>query len=944
MVLLNSEDDIIELKKIEIKNSVYNISINKMKNMQALDTFLRQRFSKKGEGCTHTRIGDSARGIGGGAFTVSDADKDQFFRKYHSHVFDNGNAEYLTEKQLPDAGPILIDLDFRYATDVETRQHNEEHIMAFIELYCENITKIVNVSKDTAIPIFVFEKSTVNILDEVTKDGIHIIIGIHMDRTLQILLRKLVLDDIEDRNIDLPLINKWDEVIDDGIAKGHTNWQLYGSRKPGHKAYMLTHKFDLSVDEDRDWSAEEDKMTNFDLKKNFHTLSAQYSKHIKFDMLESIKDEYEKIKENKGKIKKKKLKIISKNTVVAIEDIKSKEQLETAVDAFLEEVKEDVSKYNILETHDYAMSLPESYYGPGSFNKWIRVGWALKNTSTKLFLVWLKFVSRDNCRNTLKDSTGKFDWNNVLELYDMWKNFQYNNADGLTNRSIMYWSKNDAFEKYKEIYKQTIEHSIEKTVNEPTSNTEFDLASVLYNIYKTRFVCVSIKNNIWYEFVDNRWLEIDSGSTLRLLISQDMHNIYLGRVRVLPNIIQKTDATDPEYNKLHKRTQRLSEICISLKKTQSKNNIMREARELFYDKDFLNNLDTKTHLLCFKNGVVDFEEKIFRRGQPDDNISKCTNIDYISTIKDTNSLKEINNFMEQLFPIEKLRKYMWEHLASCLIGTNSEQTFNIYTGSGSNGKSKLVELMGYCLGEYKATVPITLITQKRNSIGSTSSEIVQLMGTRYAVMQEPSKGDRINEGIMKEITGGDPIQGRALFKDTVTFIPQFKLVVCTNSLFDIKSNDDGTWRRIRVCDFKAKFCENPLIDNEEEPYQFKIDKHMEGKIKKWAPIFISMLVSKAFEKNGDVTSCDIVMASSDKYRDGQDYLAEFVKENIREAQGSHIKKTGVYTQFQEWYKLQYGRSVPPRRELHEYLDKKFGKHNSKINGWKDIEFIEPDEE
>ena len=51
------------------------------------------------------------------------------------------------------------------------------------------------------------------------------------------------------------------------------------------------------------------------------------------------------------------------------------------------------------------------------------------------------------------------------------------------------------------------------------------------------------------------------------------------------------------------------------------------------------------------------------------------------------------------------------------------------------------------------------------------------MGVRYAVMQEPSKGEKINEGIMKEITGGDPIQGRALFKEAVTFIPQFKLFI-----------------------------------------------------------------------------------------------------------------------------------------------------------------------
>ena len=63
------------------------------------------------------------------------------------------------------------------------------------------------------------------------------------------------------------------------------------------------------------------------------------------------------------------------------------------------------------------------------------------------------------------------------------------------------------------------------------------------------------------------------------------------------------------------------------------------------------------------------------------------------------------------------------------------------------------------MGDYKATVPVTLVTQKRNNIGGTSSEIVQLMGVRYAVMQEPTKGDKINEGIMKEIITTDPPYG-----------------------------------------------------------------------------------------------------------------------------------------------------------------------------------------
>ena len=203
--------------------------------------------------------------------------------------------------------------------------------------------------------------------------------------------------------------------------------------------------------------------------------------------------------------------------------------------------------------------------------------------------------------------------------------------------------------------------------------------------------------------------------------------------------------------------------------------------------------------------------------------------------------------MEQLFPIKELRDYMWQHLASTLIGTNDNQTFNIYNGNGRNGKSVLVTLMSKVLGEYKGTVPITLITQKRNSIGSTSSEVVALKGTRYAVMQEPSKGDRINEGIMKEITGGDPIQGRALFKDSITFVPQFKLVVCTNTLFEIKSNDDGTWRRIRVVEFLSKFTENPESDDPDQPYQFKVDKKLEDKFDKWKTCYGLHVSRKSIE-------------------------------------------------------------------------------------------------
>ena len=291
--------------------------------------------------------------------------------------------------------------------------------------------------------------------------------------------------------------------------------------------------------------------------------------------------------------------------------------------------------------------------------------------------------------------------------------------------------------------------------------------------------------------------------------------------------------------------------------------------------------------------------------------------------------------MEQLFPNPSLRDYMWNHLASVLIGTNENQTFNIYNGKGSNGKSKLVELMALCLGDYKEDVPVTLITQKRTSIGQVSPELAKLKGCRYAVMQEPSKGDKINEGIMKQITGGDPMQARALFKDSVTYIPQFTLAVCTNTLFDIKSNDEGTWRRIRVSDFLAHFVETPE-HSEEDPYQYKIDKDLSKKLKKWRHVFIALLIQIVFKTNGIVKDCDEVLQKSQQYRQEQDYLTQFLDSRIEKAEKGcrPMKKTEVMSEFTDWYKNTYGKGVPKGKEVHAFLEKKLGKYKKGWHGYK----------
>ena len=895
-------------------------------NPKTLESFLKKyKYNKDDENAgeiTHTRIGDKKK-IYGGSYSIPRDQLPRFYKLYHQEVFEKGTIEYLTEKQNPDEGPILVDFDFRYENTVKKRKHTENHIIDIIDLYLHKLQQLMNFDDTKTFPVYVFEKPDVNILEteNITKDGIHMIIGLNLSHKLQMVLRKYVLEEIADIWGDLPIINTWESVLDEGISMGYTNWQMIGSRKPHNQCYQLKLKYDTTYDpEDGEFAYKSVDVKSMNMLEQMPKMSAQYTSHASFDLTGKAKEELKSLKISKagkkgGKSSKPRKKFnIVEEMDIDFSKITSMEELDEAIEIMLNRV--EANDYYVKESHEYVMILPKQYYERGSYDKWIRVGWALRNTDNRLFLSWMKMSAKSD----------NFSFDEVAENYDMWRRFA-TNKEGLTYKSIMYWAKNDADRAaYNKIRHETVDYFIEQTIK---GQTEFDLANVLLQLFKDRFVCVSIKNNIWYEFKNHRWTEIDSGNTLRLWCSRDVHKLYCDKAASLDDMMDALEEDDPNRQKIEKKINTLISIGLMLRRTNHKNNIMREARDLFYDKDFLEKQDENNNLMCFNNGVFDFRDNVFRDGKPEDYITKCTNIDYVP-LADVNkdTLHQVEEFMHQLFPVEELHKYMWEHLASTLIGTNENQTFNIYIGSGANGKSKLVDLMTKVLGDYKGTVPITLITQKRPSIGGTSSEIVQLRGVRYAVMQEPSKGDKINEGIMKEITGGDPIQGRALFKETVTFIPQFKLVVCTNTLFDIKDTGDGTWRRIRVCDFKAKFRENPVEGDPDEPYQFPIDKKIEAKFEVWKEPFMSMLVEIAKKKKGLVEDCEIVLNKSNAYREDQDFLREFAKEKIIKMDGGKIKKTELLETFKQWYTIQYGRSVPKGKELYDFMDKKFGKNKS----------------
>ena len=913
-----------------------------------LTDFLIKHNAKnfKDKEITHTRIGDN-ESIYGGSYVIPTEELSVFYKLYYEAIFVQKKKEYLTEKQLLNGGPIAVDFDFRYDYDVSKRQHDKNYIQDMVLVYLEELKEFFLFEENKSFNVFIFEKPHVNRVkeDEVTKDGIHMLIGLQADHTIQMWLREKMIEKIKEI-WDLPIKNTWDKVLDDGISKGTTNWQLFGSRKPANEAYELTYHFVISYDKsDGEFMLNEERVSDFDLRKNFASLSVQNSNIPRFELNPKIVDEYNKRLQNKSggaRIKKPnsrtKMNLIVEDgepeqESISLSDIKNKEILERAVNQMLKSLDRP-DDYIVKETHYYAQILPEKYYEPGSHLLNRQVAFALKHTDNRLFLSWIM----------LRSKASDFEYDTIPKLYYDWNHYFNSKQEGVTRRSIMYWAKQDNYEEYIKVKNTTIDHYIEESLT--PKPRDYDKANVLFQMFKDKFVNTGYKDTVWYVYKNHRWCE-DKGLILRNAISTSLFDLYAAKRDALSNEYTQYDPNDERAEFIKKKQKLVSDVMDTLKQTTQKNNMMREAVELFYDPDFHKNLDANKNLLCFNNGVVDFTTKTFREGYPHDYISKSTNIDfklYDPNDKQTKEIAEqVLDFMEKLFPVPQLNKYMWDHLASCLMGTNKNQTFNVYHGSGSNGKSMLVDLMSKTLGDYKGQVPITLITRERNSIGGTSSEVAQLKGIRYAVMQEPSKGMKLNEGVLKELTGGDPIQARGLWQDSETFIPQFKLVVCTNSLFEIESNDDGTWRRIRKCDFLSKFVNENDKNEYETSYIFKKDIKLEEKLPIFAPVFASMLVKRAFETEGWVEDCDIVLDASNKYRRNQDHIAAFVAERIIKTGNPKDKvgKRGLSEDFKHWFSQeQGGRRMPKGQELFDFMDKKFGPHKS--TGWHGITFNQPE--
>jgi P4 family phage/plasmid primase-like protien len=865
---------------------------------RGLVNYLNKMKSVKNSSFTHTSITEPA-----GSFYIQCENDAEFFKVYKNAV-DKDCDLFLTEKH-KDFSPILIDLDFRMPNGTQGRRYDHQFVKDMLCVYLREMGRYVDTKE--SLEIYLMEKSAPTTVQKtgMVKDGVHIVISNVVTRpSVQFIVRKNTLPNLKALFQKIGCSNTPEDVFDEAVIYKN-NWQMYGSKKPGSEPYRVT----------KHWRV---KPTEEDFEFEEVTLSESHSEYVE---TLSIR--------NKGE----------ENTLKAdcIDEVE-------ALDKKL--WNQSLKKENKKRLDDKIVQTRENNFEPtceemdlvrnlisildkkrvDSYCDWMRLGWCLRNIHIDLLKEWDEFSMASK-----KYEPG--------ECENRWFHMK---EGGLGIGTLHMWAKEDNPDQYNKIVSTNISNYIYKSM----SDTDYDIAMVICRMFRHRFRCASAKSQTWFEFKNHRWREIERGYTLFYkLIPTVLFDEYMKAIQKETQRALNTQ-DDREKEVIAKNIEVLNKIQRKFKSTNFvKDKMYKECSGLFYEPNFEDKLDSNPTLIGFENGIYDMETNEFREGRPEDYVSFSTGINYLEYDPDNPYIEQVNDFMRKVLTHEEVREYVLTLFASMLDGTNRDEKFHIWTGSGSNGKSKIVELFQQTIGDYACIFNVSMLTQKRAKSNETNSELAIAKGRRFVILQEPEENEKMQVGMMKEMTGGDKVQCRRLFREPINFKPMFTMVLTCNHMPGVPSDDGGTWRRVRRVEFTSKFTDSPSPKN---PNEFKIDRELSQKFEAWKETFMAILLQyyMRYRVHG-ITEPAKIMEYTMEYQRKNDVFAEFCDNYVRKEDGSFVNVATLFQIFREYCRddnIRTSKNIK-KADFQEALEKKYG---SAINlggrhgmGWKGLGVVAP---
>lgn len=296
--------------------------------------------------------------------------------------------------------------------------------------------------------------------------------------------------------------------------------------------------------------------------------------------------------------------------------------------------------------------------------------------------------------------------------------------------------------------------------------------------------------------------------------------------------------------------------------------------------------DKDPWLLNCKNGTLNLQTLETRAFDPLDYITQQIKVNYDFRAECPLWVEAISKYM---CGNEELVGYLKRFLGYSLTGVTSEQAFMVAHGEGANGKGTIARVMSQLLGGYFKSAAANTFYKKPETAGH-SDDLAGLRGARLVVASEADEAAKLDEGLIKRLTGEDCI--RVAFKNQsfFEFTPTFKIMLAVNHAPRISGRDFGIWRRVHKLPFNYKITVEERLKDPD--FENKLILELEG-ILAWC-----VEGCAEFRRIG-LAPPQAVLDAVEQYKKDTDVLGEFISGCCVLEPGAEETATQLYKEYKE---------------------------------------------
>jgi putative DNA primase/helicase len=320
---------------------------------------------------------------------------------------------------------------------------------------------------------------------------------------------------------------------------------------------------------------------------------------------------------------------------------------------------------------------------------------------------------------------------------------------------------------------------------------------------------------------------------------------------------------------------------------------------------FVTELDCDPWLLNCRTGTIDLRTGLLREHRKEDLITKLCPVDFSVNAKCPRFLKFLTRI---LGGSADLPNYVQRVFGYTLTGVVSEKACFCLLGEGNNGKTTLLELFRYILGDYATQVMIdTLMTKRSHESNASLADLADLRGARLVTTSETEEGQKLAEGKLKYLTGMGEIKTCRKYENFFTFSPTHKILIDANHRPTVRGTDTAIWIRLKPIPFTITIPKD------------EIDRDLLEKLKGEAPGVLAWAVEGclAWQQQG-LAEPQEILDSVGTWKSEDDPYKEFFENECEFDPESSTPVREVWLRFREWAGDNAIR-CPSRRKLYERL-------------------------